>query len=248
MSLARRVASLGLSARGDAGIKVRQPLAKVLAHWESAALGSDQALNDELIAIIKDELNVKAFEFVSDPLALVTYRVLPVNKVLGPRFGKDFPKLRAALASLDPVDVAAKVEAGELIEVALNGETVTLTADEVLVEPKPVEGLAVASDKMVTVAVDTVITPELKAEGLAREIVRRVQAQRKNAGFEVSDRITVWYAAPPELAAVFDAWGGYIQAETLATQMLAAAPPEDAFTETHKIDGAKAVFGLKRNA
>ena len=248
MDLARRIASLGLSARGDAGIKVRQPLSKVLVY-----AGDGQVeLGDDLVAIITDELNVKAFEFVEDPGALVSYRILPLNKVLGPRFGKDFPKVRAALTALDPAGVAAQVEAGEPVTFSVElstGETeITLAPEEILVETRPAEGLAVASDKAVTVAVDTEITPELKAEGLAREIVRRVQAQRKNAGFEISDRITAWYTAPPELAAVFETWGDYIRAETLTTELHAQTPPADAFTETHKIEGAEVIIGLKRNA
>ncbi len=247
MSLARRIASLGLSARGDAGIKVRQPLARVLVYVDPKGFENLSGLPDELIAIVTDELNVKAFEFVDDPGALVTYRVLPVNKVLGPRFGADFPKVRAALAALDPAAVAAKVEAGDAVEIELNGETVALAAEEVLVQPQPVEGLAAAADKFVTVAVDTVITPELKAEGLAREIVRRVQAQRKNADFEVSDRITTWYVAPEELAQVFQTWGEYIQAETLTTELIVGQPPEDVYVEKHKIEGAEVVIGLKRN-
>ena len=241
MTLARRVASLGLSARGNAGIKVRQPLAKVMIYADAVGL------SDELIEIVTDELNIKALEFVDDPGTLVSYRVLPLNKVLGPRFGKDFPKVRAALSALDPAEVAAKVESGDPVEVEINGETVSLAADELLVETHPAEGLAVAADQRATVAVDTIITPALKAEGLAREIVRRVQAQRKNAEFEVSDRITTWYAAPPEIAEIFQAWGDYIQSETLTTELHAETPPTDAFVETHKIEGMEVVIGLKQN-
>ena len=241
MTLARRVASLGLSARGNAGIKVRQPLAKVMIYADAVDL------SDELIEIVTDELNIKALEFVDDPGTLVSYRVLPLNKVLGPRFGKDFPKVRAALSALDPAEVAAKVESGDPVEIEINGETVSLAADELLVETHPAEGLAVAADQRATVAVDTIITPALKAEGLAREIVRRVQAQRKNAEFEVSDRITTWYAAPPEIAEIFQAWGDYIQSETLTTELHAETPPADAFVETHKIEGMEVVIGLKQN-
>ncbi|MBU0510227.1 MAG: hypothetical protein KJ638_00805 [Chloroflexi bacterium] len=89
---------------------------------------------------------------------------------------------------------------------------------------------------------------ELKAEGQAREIVRRVQAQRKNAEFKIEDRITTWYAAEGALAEVFETWGDYIQAETLTTELIAGAPPDDAFVESHKVDGIEFTLGVKQNA
>ena len=96
-------------------------------------------------------------------------------------------------------------------------------------------------------AVDTVLTPELKSEGLAREIVRRVQAQRKNADFNIEDRITTWYTADDELVAVFQTWGTYIQAETLTTELVEGKPSEGAFIENHKVAGAEFTLGIKQN-
>jgi len=100
---------------------------------------------------------------------------------------------------------------------------------------------------MVTVAIDTIITPELRSEGLAREVVRRIQAQRKNADFNIEDRITTWYAAEGEMAAVFETWGAYIQAETLTLELIAAQPPAEAFVEAHKVDEQEITIGVKRN-
>jgi isoleucyl-tRNA synthetase len=231
MDLARRVASLGLSARGNAGLKVRQPLAKVLVHVRE---GSAE-LSPDLIGIVTDELNVKALEFVLDIGSLVSYKVLPNNKLLGPRFGADFPKVRAALDGMDPAQVAVKVAAGEAITFDLNGEGVSLTGEEILVSTETAKDLAVAADKVVTVAVYTVISPELKAEGLARELVRHIQTQRKNADFNIEDRIKTWYVASNELIDVFAIWGEYIQSETLTTELVAGDPPADAVIETHNI-------------
>jgi len=246
MDLARRVASLGLSARSNAGLKVRQPLSTVLVH-----VSEGQAeLSDDLIAIVSNELNVKKFTFVDDPGELVNYRVLPVSKILGPRFGADFPKVRAALSEMDPTDVAAKVGADEPIRITLQLEaeerTISLGADEVMVNTEPAEGLAVATDRMMTVAVDAVLSPELKVEGLAREIVRRVQAQRKNADFNIEDRINIWYVVDDELGEVFSTWRDYIQAETLAVAMTAESPPDDVFVEEHSIGDKRLVIGLKQ--
>ncbi|HSO26737.1 MAG TPA: DUF5915 domain-containing protein, partial [Anaerolineales bacterium] len=232
MDLARQVASLGLSARNTSGLKVRQPLSKVLVYT-----GGRRELDPELVEIIKDELNVKTFEFVDHAGELVTYKLLPDNKLLGPKFGAQFPKVRQALAEIDPAEAAAAVYAGENITVLIDGQPATLEPSELLVQTEPATGLSVAADKKLTVALDAEVTPELRAEGLAREVVRRVQAMRKDAGFDISDRIVVWYQAPDELAQVFTTWGEYIQNETLATELLAGQPPQDAYREEHNLDG-----------
>jgi isoleucyl-tRNA synthetase len=244
MALAQHIASLGLSARSGAGIKVRQPLAKVLVYVN---VGHAE-LGDDLIAIVSDELNVKAFEFVEEAGELVEYRILPNNKLLGPKYGAQFPKIRAALAGLEPAGVVSKVEAGEIINMAVEGDNYDLIPEEILIETQPAKGLTIAADKMVTVAVDSVITPELRTEGLAREIIRRVQAQRKNADFNIEDRITTYYIAEGDLAEVFTAWGDYIKAETLTTELVAGEPSHEAYTETHKVDGMDLTIAVQRNA
>ncbi len=244
MGLARRIASLGLGARGSANIKVRQPLARALVHVSDAQLG--KVLDKETTAIIVDELNVKAMELVAEESALVSYRVLPDNKVLGPRFGARFPRVREALAAADPAEVVGQVRAGLPVSLRVDGEVVYLAPDEVLVQTQPAAGLAVASDKGVTVAVDTVITTELRAEGLARELVRRIQTQRKNAGFNIEDRIVTRYLAAGELAEVMGTWADYIQSETLTVELL-AGPPEHGFhVEEHNVEGSAVTFALRR--
>jgi len=241
MSLARQISSLGLSARNTAGLKVRQPLAEVLVF-----AGGKQTLRSELVEIVMDELNVKAFEFVQDASQLVTYRLLPDNKLLGPRFGARFPNLRAALEQIDPAQASAKIQAGEPVIVALDGEMFELASNEVLVQTKPVAGLAVAADKLLTVAVAADITSELRAEGMAREVVRRIQDMRKKAGFNIEDRITTYFTATGSLADVFAQWRDYIQAETLTVELLAAQPPDEAFCEKQKIDEEIVLLGIRR--
>jgi len=243
MDLARRVASLGLSARSNANLKVRQPLAKVFAHVSQGKA----ELSSDLVEIVADELNVKALEFVKDAGTLVSYKVLPNNKLLGPKFGADFPKVSAALKSMDPAQVAARTAAGEDVTFELNGESVVLTGEEILVSTESAENMAVAADKVVTVGIDTVVTPELKAEGLAREVVRRIQTQRKNADFNIEDRIRTWYVASGEFNQIFADWSDYIKSETLTTELMAGEPPADAFVEEHKIDGLDIKIGVKRN-
>jgi isoleucyl-tRNA synthetase len=105
----------------------------------------------------------------------------------------------------------------------------------------------VAADKLVTVAVDAAVTPELRLEGLAREVVRRIQAMRKDAGFDISDRITSYYLASGEFAEVFQTWSAYIQSETLSTRLVAGEAPAGAYVETHNIDGQELKLGVKQN-
>ncbi len=241
MSLARRVASLGLSARANANLKVRQPLSKVLVHAGKASL------RQELVDIVVDELNVKAFEFVEQEGALVQYKVLPDNKLLGPKFGALFPQVKAALSQADPANVAARVRQGLPITLEVAGETIELAPETILVSTEPVPGLAVAADKYITVGIDALLTPELKAEGLAREIVRRVQDMRKKAGFNIEDRITTCYQAQGLLVEVFTTWGEYIASETLTTQLLEAPPVEGAYVEEHKLEGETLILAVKQN-
>ncbi len=242
MALARRISSLGLGARGSANIKVRQPLAKALVY-----AGDTRAkLIDELADTVVDELNVKALEFVAEEGTLVTYRILPDNRLLGPRFGKMFPEVRAALSAADPVAVVERVQAGLPVFLTVDGEAVELAPEEVLVQTQPAAGLAVSADKGVTVAVDAVITPELRAEGMAREIVRRVQTMRKNAGFSIDDRIVTYFVADGGLADVMTIWGEYIRAETLSTDLVSGKPPAGAHVEAHTVEGAPISLGVRR--
>lgn len=242
MEIARQTASQGLSARGNKGIKVRQPLSKVLVNVKAGWA----ELDDELVDIVTDELNIKELAFVEDADDLISYNVLPVNKLLGPKFGADFPKVRAALAALNPDKVASLVEAGENVTLDVEGASVELAPEEILVQTEAAEGLSTVDGKLLTVAIDTTITPELRAEGLAREIVRRVQEQRKNADFNIEDRITTWYKAEDDIAEVFKAWGDYISEETLSTALMAGDPPEGAYVETHDVEGEKVTIGVKQ--
>ncbi|MFC1936171.1 isoleucine--tRNA ligase [Chloroflexota bacterium] len=244
MDIARRIASLGLSARNTAGIKVRQPLAKVMVYSKEAV----DELPDYLAEVVLDELNVRALEFVSDVEALVAYRILPNNQLLGPKFGSQFPAVRAALEALDGGGVNQKVSAGEPVMITLDGEPVELAPEEVLVETQPAEDLAVAADKLITAAIDTVITPELRAEGLAREFVRRVQDLRKQADFEISDRIKVYYQASEALAAAVEEHKAYVMDEVLAVELLAKKPPKEAFTPDAPLtfDGEELLVGVEQ--
>ncbi|RLC64142.1 MAG: isoleucine--tRNA ligase [Chloroflexota bacterium] len=242
MALARQVVALGRSARNSRGIKLRQPLARALVHLEPSV----GELDDELVALVRDELNVKRVEFVEDVADLVSYRLLPDNKVLGPRFGRRFPAVRAALAALDPVAAVRRLRTGLPLRLEVEGEEVELAPEEVLVREEALEGLAVASERGVTVAVDTVLTPDLLAEGLAREVVRRVQNLRKEAGFNLDDRIVTTYQADVELAEAIEAWRDFIAAETLSVELRAGPPEEGATIGEDRVAGHSLRLGVRR--
>ncbi|MEJ2752608.1 MAG: DUF5915 domain-containing protein, partial [Chloroflexota bacterium] len=216
MRLAITTASLGRSARGTADIKLRQPLAAARVN-----VGSQQEQEDllELVGVLKEEINVKEIEVVSEVGELVNYKLLPNNRVLGPRLGKMFPRVKAALDEIDPAQAARLLQAGEEIVVTVDGQAFELGNDDVLVQTESRGGLAVASDKGVTVAVDTELTPELLREGYARDLVRALNNMRKEAGLDISDRIEVAYEAGGEAGTAFRDFGDYIAQETLAVRL-----------------------------
>jgi len=244
MDLARRIASLGLGARGSANIKVRQPLARALVH-----LGTTHGfkeLSAELTEIVVDELNIKSLDYVSEAGELVSYKVLPNLKLLGPRLGKLVPAVRKAIAEADADELVAKIKTDENVVLELKDQAVDLTPEELLIDTDPAEGLAVAADKVITVGIDIVITDELATEGLARELVRRIQNMRKDAGFDISDKITVYYQTEGALHRVFRDWGDYIKTECLALAIEHQLIPEAAFQRKEKIDSLDVMLGVKR--
>ncbi|MCB0254824.1 MAG: isoleucine--tRNA ligase [Anaerolineae bacterium] len=244
MDLARAVVSLGHADRVAANVKVRQPLAGI----KVVAAGKAESLA-RFADLIADELNVKDVGLAEGEAELVTYRILPVNKTLGPRFGKEFPAVRQALSVADPYAVAAAVAAGQPISVTINGREVILAAEDVLVQAEPRPGFQVTNDPQrgIVVALDTTITPALRQEGLAREVVRRLQQMRKDAGFELSDRIhTTWLTGDEDLAAAIEAQAAYIMQETLSLSLERSLPGSDAHSETAEIDEATVALGLTK--
>jgi isoleucyl-tRNA synthetase len=243
MDLARKIASLGLSARGSANVKVRQPLARAIAF-----LGLNQArLSDELVEIVKEELNVKTLELTQEEGSIVKFRILPDNKLLGPRFGKKFPALRAALGEQDPSAVARGVAAGEMVTLTLEGERIELAPDEILVQTQAAEGLAVATGGGITVAVDTTLTPDLIAEGLARELVRAVQTMRKDAGYQIQDRIEARVETTSvAIKAMLEQYGPLVKRETLTTDLALGVGEDDYYSNRFEIDGHAVEIAIKQ--
>ena len=243
MRLAVDVAGLGRSARSAADFKLRQPLAKARVN-----VGSQQARADlmELAEVLAEEINVKEIEVVSEVGELVNYKLMPNNRLLGPKYGALFPKVRQALAQLDPSEAARTLHEGRQLQLTVDGQEISLNDEEVLVQTESRGGLAVASEKGITVAVDTTLTPELVQEGYARDLVRTINTMRKEAGLELDDRITLYYQAEGEAAEALHNFGSYIQQETLATT-LQAGPVENApHQQTLDLEGNAVTLALKK--
>lgn len=213
MGLAITAAQLGRAARGSADLKLRQPLSKARINVGSE---KEQAALVELTDVLSEEINVKEIEVVSEIGNLVTYKILPNSKLLGPKLGDKFPALRKALGAADGAEVASIVQRAGQIELEVAGEPMLLTADELLIQTEAKGDDAVASDKGVTVLVDGTLTPELIQEGIARDFVRNVNEARKQLGFEISDRVKITYAADDETSGALDAFNDYVCDETLA--------------------------------
>ncbi len=215
MALARRLIELGRAARADSGVKTRQPLSRALvgAHgWSS--------LPADVREQIAEELNVTRLESLADAGGeLVDYSAKANFRTLGKRFGKGTQPVAAAIAAADPVVLAADLRAGRPAPIVVDGESITVDADEVILTETPREGWSVAREGE-TVALDLEITPELRRAGLAREAVRAIQEARKSSGLEVSDRITLaWHAADAETAAALREHADLVAAEVLATSL-----------------------------
>ncbi len=242
MDAARTVVTLGHAVRAAANLKVRQPLGRVVV----VAPPEKRERLSHNAALILDELNVKALEFAADEAELVTYKLMPDNRALGPRFGALFPRVRAALAAVEPGAAVAALRSAGALTLDVDGQAVTLGAGDVIITPQPKSGFAVRAEGEYVVALDTSVTPELRAEGLAREFVRRVQDLRKSAGFEISDRIAAYYDASERLAAAIAAHAEYIQGETLAVKLSTGAAPEGAATAQDSFDDETLRLGIVR--
>ncbi len=213
MASAQQVVELGRAARARAQLKVRQSLPRVLVALPASV---DRARFRDLSGHIREELNVKAVDVVEETGAIHDASIKPRMAVLGPRYGKRLQELLKALReephTLHP-DGGATVGA------------FTLQPDEVEVVARPRPGLAVTEAQGYVVALDTVVTPDLEAEGRARDLVRRLQVMRKEAGFDIQDRIHVSYDAEPEMASAIEQFTEYIQAETLAVELVEHLDP-----------------------
>jgi len=237
--LAMRISSLGRAAREKAGVKVRQPLAEVAVKLRSR---SERAALEAVEQQVLEELNVKRVTAVDKESDLVTYRVRARFDLLGPKYGAELPKIAQLVAKADPEEIARHVRSRQ--PVAL--DRYSLLPDEIEVTPQAREGYAVSVEGDYVVGVPTALTPELKQEGLAREIVHRIQTMRKQADFRIEEYINTYYEGSPGLKDVVAKFGDYVRQETLSQTLVPGAAAEGCYTETMKVEGQELTIGLCR--
>jgi len=211
MQKAQTISSLVLSLRQKEKIKVRQPLQKIMI----PVLNNEQ--RDEIIAVsdlIKSEVNVKEIELIDEGSGILVKQIKPDFKKLGPRFGKYMKSVAQVITNFGQEEIAILEKEGE-INVLINEKNTTLCKDDVLISSQDIEGWLVANSNGVTVALDVTISPELKNEGIARELVNRIQNLRKDSGFEVMDRIEVTIQEGEKLKLAVSQNLEYIKRETL---------------------------------
>jgi isoleucyl-tRNA synthetase len=228
--------------RAQHSLKVRQPLNKVII---ASPDEETRTLLKETADIIAEELNVKNVEIDSDESKLVTRSVKANYKVLGSKLGKNMKEVAGMIMNLDTPQVELILNGDNVTLTLASGEELQISQDDVLVQRAEKPGLCVSTEKEITVALDTILTEELQCEGMARELVSRIQNLRKETGFEVSDRIDILYKVENSgLEKAIAQFKDYICSETLANQLTAASDINE-MTDA-EIDGVKILLSLKK--
>lgn len=236
MDLVLKAVVLGRAARNEANIKNRQPIALmyVKAPFE---------LNEFYTKIVEEELNVKKVEFKDNMDEYLNYEIKPQFKVLGPKYGKQMKEIAAALAKVDGQKAKVELEATKTLKLELSSGEITLVPEDLDVKMTQTEGFAAQRDGDVTIAISTVLTDELIEEGFVREIISKVQTMRKENGFEVTDRITIFAQGNEKIAKLMQDNAETIKKITLADELV--YDKLDGSTKEWNINGEKVTLGVK---
>ena len=242
MALAQRLSSLVLSVRKKERIRVRQPLSRVLVPVLNARQREDvQAVE----ALVLAEVNAKSLEMVDDASGVFVKRAKANFKSLGPKAGPQMKEVAAAIQQLNPEAIATLEQTGSY-SLALGQTSFELSAEDVEVQTDDIPGMAVASERGTTLAVDLTLSPELIQEGLAREAVNRLQGLRKDSGLDITDRILVWVSGSSEALAAVQAHEAHVCAEVLADQVTYSAPTAGSFSLETDLEGHSVCFGISK--
>ena len=247
MESARTLVSLGRAAREEVQIRVRQPLRRI-----QAVIPSALAMRDPVLDLVKDELNVKEVGFIGSAEGMVTLDARPNYRALGPRFGKATNDAADAIRALSPADLSAFRD-GKEVSFTFDGRSEVLRAEDLEIVEEAAGEDIVKSEGGHTVALDPVLDDELREEGLARELVNRIQRLRKDADLEISDRIELGIYGGEEVVAAGTGWSDFIRGETLALDFDVGPPAgagerEGAWFAWREVDldGVPAHIGLRR--
>ena len=228
---------LGRAARNGASCKIRQPLARMFVQMEDELLPEDAA-------IIADELNIKAVERIGDASAFMSYIFKPQLKTVGPKYGRQLAQIREALSALD--GTAAKAELDKTGTLTILDGAVVLTPDDLLIETAQTDGFYTVSDNGITVAIDTRLTPQLIEEGFVRELVSKLQTMRKEAGFEVTDTITVYADGNDRIAKILTDCRDSVLHDVMGTTLVCGQL--GGFQKEQDINGEHVTLGVEKNA
>jgi isoleucyl-tRNA synthetase len=242
MDLTIKVCSLGRSARSKSGIKLRQPLA------EAKIVADEEIIRriEKFRGLIIEELNVKNISLTTDRNELIEHVIKPIPEALGRKYGKLFPKIQEAISQINPEEAIASLESKGHLNLIIENENIMILPEEIKIVTQPRSGYSISEEEGIIVGVNIAIPENLKMEGLARDIVRRIQNQRKEAGFNIADQIETYYEAGPILTSVFENFGEYIAAETLSVFIRRGSPPEDAHSATYSLSGETLKIWLRR--
>jgi len=241
MDVAILASSIGHSARNKAGIRLRQPLLKAV------VIGKETVLKRliKLEELVKNELNVKWLILTSDEKQVFEYEIKPLSNILGKKHGKLFSRIKEALAEIDHESISL-ILTGKAINLGVADKKITILPEEVEIQKKPKKKYVIAEEQGITVAILSEISKDLKLEGFSRDIVRRIQSLRKEAGFLIDDRIETYYETTPPLNEVFTIHKEYIKTETLSLKLKKGKPDKKAFSSEFEIEGIPLKLSLIR--
>ncbi len=242
MELAQQVVYLTRALRAKANLKVRQPLKKIIVVVEKTRKDTLKYMQD----VILDEVNIKELVVLDDDSEIVSKSAKANFKSIGPKFGKKVKAAAEAIKSFGKSEISA-VESGKNVELNIDGETIIVTPEDIEIISSEIKGWIVESENGVTVAVDTELTNELIEEGLAREFVNRIQNMRKDAGFDVTDRIKIFFSGSEKLIEAINSFRNYVSTETLAESVTAGENSNGSYTQEWKIGEFDCIIQIKKS-
>ena len=239
-----KIVVMGRACRNSANIKNRQPIGNMY-------VKAPNVLSEYFVEIIEDELNVKKVNFTEDVSAYTSYTFKPQLRTVGPKYGKFLGQIQKALAELDGNKAMAELKADGVLTLPSVSDDVKLSEEDLLITMTQMEGYVTEGDNTVTVVLDTNLTPELVEEGFVREIISKIQTMRKEVGFEVMDKISIYYHADEKVVDIFHKYGNDIMGDVLGTEVVAEADSFDTkedgiYCKEWNINGEKVLLGVKK--